>query len=288
MQLLDGKLVSNNLKIKIKEEVDILKQTKNIIPKLVAILVGNNPASATYVASKAKNCAEVGFASETILLDDNISESLLIEKIQSLNKDNSVHGILVQLPLPKSINESNIIHAIDPRKDVDGFHPINLGKMMLGEPTFISATPYGVLLLLEYYGIKTSGMNCVVIGRSNIVGTPLSILLSRNAELGNCTVTLCHSKTKNLEQFTRNADIIIAAIGIPHFVKKDMVKNGAIVIDVGINRIESATTKSGFQLVGDVDFENVAPICNYITPVPGGVGLMTILALMKNTLQAAQ
>jgi methylenetetrahydrofolate dehydrogenase (NADP+)/methenyltetrahydrofolate cyclohydrolase len=287
MQLLDGKVVSATIKKSLKEAVDKLKAENKKVPHLAAILVGENPASMAYVGNKVKTCAELGYESTLIKLDESVSEENLLEKIIALNNDKNVDGILVQLPLPKHIDENKIIDTIDAKKDVDGFHPENLGKMMLGQSTFIPATPYGILLMLEHYGINISGMNCVVIGRSNIVGTPMSILLSRNATPGNCTVTMCHSKTKNMEEFCKNADIIVAAIGKAHFVKEHMVKDGAIIIDVGINRIESDTTKSGFRLVGDVDFENVKDKCSFITPVPGGVGLMTICALMKNTLLAA-
>ncbi len=288
MQLLDGKHVSSHIKAQIKSQVDsILAQGKRA-PHLVAILVGDNPASKAYVGSKVKTCAELGFESTLITYTTDVAEEELLAKIKECNQNEAIDGILVQLPLPKHIDENKVIDAIDAYKDVDGFHPENLGKMMLSQESFVPATPYGILLMLEYYGIKTSGMNCVVIGRSNIVGTPMSILLSRNSEPGNCTVTMCHSKTKNMIDFCKNADIIIAAIGKPRFVKADMVKEGAIVIDVGINRIESTETKSGFRLVGDVDFDEVAPKCSYITPVPGGVGLMTICALMKNTLLAYQ
>jgi methylenetetrahydrofolate dehydrogenase (NADP+)/methenyltetrahydrofolate cyclohydrolase len=252
----------------------------------VAILVGENPASQAYVASKVKNCGELGFESTLVKYDADVAEDVLLNKIKEFNQNKLVDGILVQLPLPKHISEDKVIETIHPSKDVDGFHPVNLGKMMLSLPTFIPATPYGILLMLQHYGIKTTGMNCVVIGRSNIVGTPMSLLLSRNAEPGNCTVTLCHSKTKNMKEICQAADIIIAAIGQPKFVTADMVKPGAIIVDVGINRVESSETKSGFRLVGDVDFENVKDICSFITPVPGGVGLMTICALMKNTLLA--
>lgn len=286
MQLLDGKLVSAHIKEEIKKQVQELTWAGNRPPHLVAILVGENPASKAYVGSKVKTCAELGFESTLVTYGSDVSEAELLEKIESFNKNKDIDGILVQLPLPKHISEEKVIDTIHPHKDVDGFHPVNLGKMMLGLPTFIPATPYGIMLMLQHYQIKTSGLNCVVIGRSNIVGTPMSLLLSRNTEPGNCTVTMCHSKTKNMKALCQEADIIVAAIGKAKFVTADMVKEGAIVIDVGINRIESTETKSGFRLVGDVDFENVSPKCSYITPVPGGVGLMTICALMKNTLLA--
>ena len=286
MQLLDGKLVSAHIKEEIKKQVQEIIAAGKRAPHLVAILVGENPASQAYVASKVKNCGELGFESTLVKYDADVAEDVLLNKIKEFNQNQLVDGILVQLPLPKHISEDKVIETIHLSKDVDGFHPVNLGKMMLSLPTFIPATPYGILLMLQHYGIKTTGMNCVVIGRSNIVGTPMSLLLSRNAEPGNCTVTLCHSKTKNMKEICQAADIIIAAIGQPKFVTADMVKPGAIIVDVGINRVESSETKSGFRLVGDVDFENVKDICSFITPVPGGVGLMTICALMKNTLLA--
>lgn len=288
MQLLDGKVVSTHIKEEIKKQVQELTWAGKRTPHLVAILVGENPASQAYVGSKVKTCAELGFESTLITYNEDVSEEELLNKIKSFNEDKKVDGILVQLPLPKHISEEKVIETINPTKDVDGFHPVNLGKMMLSLPTFVPATPYGIMLMLQHYGIKTSGMNCVVIGRSNIVGTPMSLLLSRNTEPGNCTVTMCHSKTKNMKELCQNADIIVAAIGKPKFVTADMVKDGAIIIDVGINRIPSAETKSGYRLVGDVDFENVKDKCSFITPVPGGVGLMTICALMKNTLQALE
>ena len=257
------------------------------IPHLAAVLVGTNGASETYVAGKVKNCAEVGFKSTLIRFDDNVAEEELLETIEKLNKDEDVDGILIQLPLPGQINEEKVISSIDPNKDVDGFHPLNTGKMVQGLPTFIPATPYGILLMLEHYKIETSGKHAVVIGRSNIVGRPISILLGSNTSTGNCTVTVCHSRTKNLKEICLQADIIVAALGIPGFLKADMVKEGAVVIDVGITRVADAEKKSGFVLKGDVDFENVAPRCSYITPVPGGVGLMTIAALLMNTFTAS-
>ncbi|MBL7772048.1 MAG: bifunctional 5,10-methylenetetrahydrofolate dehydrogenase/5,10-methenyltetrahydrofolate cyclohydrolase [Chitinophagaceae bacterium] len=286
MILLDGKLVSAHIKEEIKKQVHELTWAGKRPPHLAAILVGENPASKAYVGSKVKTCAELGFESTLVEYPETISEAELLQKIEELNNKPDVDGILVQLPLPKHIQEDKVIETISPTKDVDGFHPVNLGKMMLGLPTFVPATPYGIMLMLQHFGIKTSGMNCVVIGRSNIVGTPMSLLLSRNTEPGNCTVTLCHSKTKNMKALCAEADIIVAAIGKAKYVTADMVKEGAIVIDVGINRIESTETKSGFRLVGDVDFEHVKDKCSFITPVPGGVGLMTICALMKNTLIA--
>ena len=286
MQILDGKLASAAIKEDIKQKVFALQSAGKKIPHLAAVLIGNNPASETYVASKVKNCNEVGITSTLIKLDTSITEEDLLQNIKALNENADVDGILVQLPLPAHISEEKVTNAISPKKDVDGFHPVNVGKMVLGMPSFISATPYGILLLLENYKIETAGRHVVVIGRSNIVGTPISILLSRNAKHGNATVTLCHSKTKNLEDICRQADILIAAIGKPEFVKKNMVKDGAVVIDVGINRIQDNTKKSGFALVGDVDFKEVSPIASYISPVPGGVGLMTIAALLMNTYNA--
>jgi methylenetetrahydrofolate dehydrogenase (NADP+) / methenyltetrahydrofolate cyclohydrolase len=288
MQLLDGKKVSETILAEIAEEVSARKQSGKKTPHLAAILVGGDPASQTYVASKVKTCEEIGFDSTLIRLDADISEEELLGHIQSFNENPEVDGILVQLPLPRHISEDKVINTIDPAKDVDGFHPISIGRMVLGQPSFISATPNGIMMMLKHYNIDTAGKHCVVIGRSNIVGTPMSILLSRNTNPGNCTVTLCHSKTKNLAALCLQADIIVAAIGRPNYVTADMVKEGAIVIDVGINRIEDASRKSGFRLVGDVDFAQVAEKCSYITPVPGGVGKMTICALMKNTLLAVK
>lgn len=283
MQLLDGKVVSAHIKEELKKQVQELTWAGKRAPHLVAILVGENPASKAYVNSKVKTCAELGYDSTLITYDTDVSEEELLNKIKTLNADAKIDGILVQLPLPNHIAESKVIETISPAKDVDGFHPVNLGKMMLSLPSFVPATPYGIMLMLQHYGINTSGKNCVVIGRSNIVGTPMSLLLSRNTEPGNCTVTLCHSKTKNIKELCLQADIIVAAIGKAHYLKADMVKEGAVVIDVGINRVETAETKTGYKLVGDVDFDAVASKCGYITPVPGGVGLMTICALMKNT-----
>ena len=288
MQLLEGKVASAAIKEDLKNKISALRSMGKKVPHLAAILVGNDPASETYVASKVKNCNEVGIDSSLFRFESSISEETLLKKITELNNDAQVDGILVQVPLPETISEKKVINAIHPAKDVDGFHPLNIGNMVLGFPTFISATPYGILLLLQHYKIETPGKNVVVIGRSNNVGTPLSILLSRNNnEYGNATVTLCHSRTKDLASICRQADILIAAIGRPKFVTADMVKENAVVIDVGINRIKDETKKSGFALKGDVDFEKVAPKCSYITPVPGGVGLMTIAALLQNTFQAA-
>ena len=286
MQLLDGKVASRAIKDDVKNKILALQALGKKMPHLAAVLVGNNAASETYVASKVKNCHETGIKSTLVRLEESISEAELLMQIKKLNDDEDVDGILVQLPLPKHISEEKVIYAISQEKDVDGFHPVNVGKMVLGLPTFLSATPYGIMLLLQHYHIETTGKNVAVIGRSNIVGTPISILLSRNSPSGNATVTLCHSKTKNLEQICLGADIIIAAIGKAEFLKSEMVKENAVVIDVGINRVEDKTKKSGYALKGDVDFEKVAPRCSYISPVPGGVGLMTIAALLLNTYHA--
>ncbi|MEY4876879.1 MAG: bifunctional methylenetetrahydrofolate dehydrogenase/methenyltetrahydrofolate cyclohydrolase FolD [Bacteroidota bacterium] len=283
MNLLDGKFLSAQIKEEIKLQIDGLIAEGKRVPNLVAVIVGDNPASQTYVASKAKNCDAVGMQSSVKVLPENISETELLKIISDLNNDETVDGFIVQLPLPKHISEKNIIEAIAPEKDVDGFHPVNLGKLMLGEDTFIPATPMGIMEMLRRYNIETKGKHAVVIGRSNIVGTPISLLLSRNTNPGNCTVTLCHSATKNLKEICQSADIIVAAIGKKNFVTADMVKDGAVIIDVGINRIAGEK-----KIYGDVDFENVAPKCSYITPVPGGVGLMTIAALMLNTIKSYQ
>ena len=286
MQILDGKVASQAIKENLKAKISTLQEQKKKVPHLAAVLVGNNPASETYVASKVKNCKEIGMTSTLIRFEESISAEELLAKVGELNDDADIDGILVQLPLPKHISEEKLIYAISPEKDVDGFHPVNVGKMVLGFPSFISATPYGILLLLKHYGIETSGKSVVVIGRSNIVGTPISILLSRNNDAGNATVTLCHSRTKNIKELCKDADIIIAAIGKPHFVTEDMVKNGAVIIDVGINRVKDDSKKSGYALAGDVDFKNVAEKTAFISPVPGGVGLMTIAALLMNTYKA--
>lgn len=283
MQILDGKIVSQSVKDTLKAKVDQLKQNRSRLPFLVAVIVGNNGASETYVASKAKTCDEIGFLNTTIRLEETVTEQKLIEVIQELNNDDTVDGILIQLPLPQHINNEKIINTIHPSKDVDGFHPISIGKLIQGAPTFTPATPHGVMLMLEHYNIETKGMHAVVIGRSNIVGRPMSVLLSQPSQYGNCTVTLCHSHTKNLKAICLQADIVVAALGIPHFLTADMVKENAVVIDVGITRVEDASKKSGYAIKGDVDFENVAPKASFITPVPGGVGLMTIAALLKNT-----
>lgn len=286
MQILDGQFVSRLIKERLKMDAAALVSEGKKIPHLAAVLVGNNGASETYVTAKVKACAEIGFKSTMLRLDDSVSESKLLSIIEDLNGDMDVDGILVQLPLPKHISDERIILAIDPSKDVDGFHPVNVGKMVLGSPSFISATPHGIMLLIEHYKIKTAGKKAAVIGRSNIVGRPMSILLSTNTTPGNCTVTLCHSHTHNLKDICAESDIIIAALGKPEFLRADMVKEGAVIIDVGITRVPDATKKSGFALKGDVAFAEVSPKCSFITPVPGGVGPMTIAALMKNTFTA--
>ncbi|HAE66266.1 MAG TPA: bifunctional 5,10-methylene-tetrahydrofolate dehydrogenase/5,10-methylene-tetrahydrofolate cyclohydrolase [Sphingobacterium sp.] len=288
MNLLDGKLVSEQIKEQIALDAAEFTTQTGRKPHLVAILVGNDGGSETYVASKMRNCQLVGFESTNIRYDENITEDELIAKVKEINQDESIDGLIVQLPLPKHIDPDKVTEAIDYRKDVDGFHPINLGRMQRNLPCFIPATPYGIMLMLEYYKIDTAGKHAVVVGRSNIVGSPMSILLARNSNPGNCTVTLTHSRTKDLKTEVLRGDIVVAAIGKKNFVTADMVKDGAVVIDVGINRETSTATKSGFKLFGDVDFENVAPKASWITPVPGGVGLMTIVGLLKNTLEAAK
>lgn len=288
MNLLDGKLVSAKIKEDIKQEAASFTAQAGRKPHLVAILVGNDGGSETYVASKMRNCELVGFESTNIRYDVDITEAELLAKIGEINEDPTIDGLIVQLPLPKHIDPDKVTEAIDYRKDVDGFHPINLGRMQRNLPCFIPATPYGIMLMLEHYGIETSGKKAVVVGRSNIVGSPMSILLARNSTPGNCTVTLTHSRTAHLKEEILAGDIVVAAIGRKNFVTADMVKEGAVVIDVGINREESAETKSGFKLYGDVDFEGVSKKASWITPVPGGVGLMTIVGLLKNTLEAAK
>ncbi|MEJ5961760.1 bifunctional 5,10-methylenetetrahydrofolate dehydrogenase/5,10-methenyltetrahydrofolate cyclohydrolase [Pedobacter immunditicola] len=288
MQLLDGKFASEKIKLEIAAEAASFLSESGRKPHLVAILVGNDGGSETYVASKMKNCEKVGFQSSLVRYDNDVTEAELLQKIEEINKDATVDGLIVQLPLPKHIDPERVTETIDYRKDVDGFHPVNLGRMMRNLPCFIPATPYGILLMLQAYQIDTTGKHCVVVGRSNIVGSPMSILMARNANPGNCTVTLTHSKTTNLKELALQADIIVAAIGKKNFVTADMVKPGAIIIDVGINRETSTTTKSGYKLYGDVDFDNVAPKASWITPVPGGVGLMTIVGLLKNTLASAK
>jgi len=288
MNLLDGKLVSEKIKEQIALDAAEFTTQTGRKPHLVAILVGNDGGSETYVASKMRNCQLVGFESTNIRYDENITEDELIAKVKEINQDESIDGLIVQLPLPKHIDPDKVTEAIDYRKDVDGFHPINLGRMQRNLPCFIPATPYGIMLMLDYYKIDTAGKHAVVVGRSNIVGSPMSILLARNSNPGNCTVTLTHSRTKDLKTEVLRGDIVVAAIGKKNFVTADMVKDGAVVIDAGINRETSTATKSGFKLYGDVDFENVAPKASWITPVPGGVGLMTIVGLLKNTLEAAK
>lgn len=286
MQILDGNLVSKATRDELKIKVAQLVAEGRKVPHLAAILVGSNGASETYVGSKVKTCEEIGYKSTLIRLEETISEYKLLSAIEELNNDPDIDGILVQLPLPKHISDEKVINAIDASKDVDGFHPVSVGKMVQGLPTFIPATPHGVMLMLEHYKIDTKGKNAVVIGRSNIVGRPMSILLSANTQPGNCTVTICHSHTKNLKEICKEADILVAALGRPEFVTADMVKEGAVVIDVGITRVQDPTKKKGFSLKGDVKYDEVAPLCSYITPVPGGVGPMTIAALMKNTFRA--
>ena len=285
-KIIDGKKVASEIKQEIAEEVANLKVAGKKIPHLAAILVGNNGSSETYVAHKVKDCEEVGFKSTLLRFENDVTETVLLDKIAELNNDNDIDAFIVQLPLPGHISENKVIEAIDPQKDADGFHPVNLGKMVIGLPGYLPATPFGILELIKRYNIETSGKNCVVIGRSNIVGRPVSILLSQKGM--DATVTVVHSRTKNIQDIVCQADIIIAAIGSPGFVTAEMVKEGAVVIDVGTTRIENLRTKSGYKLVGDVDFENVAPKCSYITPVPGGVGPMTRVSLLRNTLMAAK
>jgi len=284
--LIDGKKTASLIKLEIAEEVARRVKSGRKRPHLAAILVGNNGSSETYVNNKVKDCAEVGFKSTLIRLDDQITESELIGRINNLNEDPDIDGFIVQLPLPGHISENKIIEAIDPEKDADGFHPVNIGRMVIGLPGYLPATPYGIVELLHRYKIETSGKECVIIGRSNIVGRPLSILLSQKGM--DATVTVVHSRTKNISAHLKNADIIVAALGSPGFLKADMIKPGAVVIDVGTTRLPSSESKSGWKLAGDVDFENVAPLCSYITPVPGGVGPMTRVALLRNTLMAVR
>lgn len=284
MKLIDGKKIAAEIKAEIALEVDILRDNGKKVPHLAAILVGHDPPSETYIAGKVRACEEVGFQSTLIRYNNDVSEKELISAVLGLNNNPDVDGFIVQLPLPEHINEQKIIEKIDPSKDVDGFHPVNVGRMVLGIPSLISATPAGIIELIKRYHIPTAGKSCVVIGRSNIVGRPLSNLLSQKANPGNATVLLAHSHTKDLPEITKGSDIIVAAIGSPEFIKGDMVKEGAVVIDVGTNRIRSDTTRSGWRLVGDVDFREVAPRCSFITPVPGGVGPMTIVSLLRNTL----
>lgn len=286
MELLDGKETARIIKVEIAQQVKARKAEGKKIPHLAAILVGTDGGSMTYVANKLKSCDECGFESTLMRYDDSVSEEVLLNKVKQLNEDKSIDGFIVQLPLPAHIDEMKITLAIDPQKDVDGFHPMNLGKMALNLPGFVSATPSGIIELIRRNKLETAGKNCVIIGRSNIVGMPLSIMLSQNTEPGNCTVTLAHSQTSNLKEICLTADIIIAALGQPNFVTADMVKDGAVVIDVGTTRVQDSTKVSGWKLVGDVKFDEVAPKCSYISPVPGGVGPMTIASLMMNTLKA--
>lgn len=288
MQLLDGKKLAIEIKKEIAEDVKKIIATGKRAPHLAAILVGNDGASQTYVNSKVKSCEEVGYKSTLIRFEDSVSEDKLLQQIHLLNEDDNIDGFIVQLPLPKHIKEEKIILSIAPQKDVDGFHPMNVGRMTLNMPSYVSATPKGILEMLNRYNIETEGKHCVVIGRSNIVGLPMSLLMQRRSQPGNCTVTICHSKTNDLSKYTLEADIVIAALGKPKFLTADMVKEGAVVIDVGITRVEDATAKNGYRLLGDVDFENVSKKCSYISPVPGGVGLMTVVSLLQNTLSAAK
>ncbi len=288
MKLIDGKSVSAQIKKEIAEEVESIKTAGGKIPHLAAILVGHDGGSETYVANKVKACEQVGFKSTLIRFENDVTEEELLASVERLNDDEDIDGFIVQLPLPDHISENRITEAIDYRKDVDGFHPVNVGRMSLGMPCFLSATPAGIVELLRRYKIETKGKHCVVLGRSNIVGKPVSMLLMQKAYPGDCTVTVCHSRTKNIKEICIQADIIIAALGSPEFLTADMVKEGAVVIDVGTTRVPSDKTKSGFKLTGDVKFDEVAPKCSYITPVPGGVGPMTIVSLMKNTLLAGK
>lgn len=286
MLKLDGTLASKAVKEQLKQQTLLLKQDGSRAPHLAAVLIGSNGASETYVSSKVKSCGEIGYDSTLVRFDETISEQELLDKIAELNEDNSIDGILVQLPLPKHVSEAKVINAVSPLKDVDGFHPVSVGRMVQGLETFIPATPYGIMLMLEHYNLETKGKHAVVIGRSNIVGRPMSILLSSNTKYGNCTVTICHSHTHNLKEICLQGDIIIAALGRAEFVKADMVKSGAIVIDVGITRVDDASAAKGYRIKGDVDYADVATVAGAISPVPGGVGPMTIAGLMKNTMDA--
>lgn len=288
MQLIDGKATATKIKEEIAKEVEQIKASGGKIPHLAAILVGHDGGSETYVANKVKSCEQVGFDSTLIRFEDDVTEGELLQSVEKLNNDPSIDGFIVQLPLPKHISEDKVTEAIDYRKDVDGFHPVNVGRMSLGLPCFLSATPSGIVELLRRYEIETKGKHCVILGRSNIVGKPAAMLLMQKGYPGDCTVTVCHSRTENIKEICLQADIIIAALGVPEFLKGDMVKEGAVVIDVGTTRVPSDKTKSGFKLTGDVAFDEVSPKCSYITPVPGGVGPMTIVSLLKNTLLAAK
>jgi methylenetetrahydrofolate dehydrogenase (NADP+)/methenyltetrahydrofolate cyclohydrolase len=285
MKLIDGKKIAEEIRASIAAQVAEIIDAGEEPPHLSAVLVGNDPASESYVAGKEKACSNIGFTSSVYRLPENTSQAKLIEVVDFLNNDPQINGFIVQLPLPKHIDADEILQRIDPSKDVDGFHPVNIGRMVLGLPAYLPATPAGIMILLEHMNIETSGKHCVVVGRSNIVGTPISILMSRKGNPGNCTVTLCHSKTENMEEITRQADILIVALGKPNFIKENMVKSGAVVIDVGIHRIEDESVK-GYHIVGDVDFDRVAAKCSYITPVPGGVGPMTIIGLLMNTMKS--
>ena len=287
-RLIDGKSVAAQLKAELAEEVRQIIQAGGKIPHLAAVLVGHDGGSETYVANKVKTCGEIGFRSTLIRYEEDVTEAELLDQVQTLNSDAEIDGFIVQLPLPGHISEQKIIEAIDYRKDVDGFHPVNVGRLSLGLPCFRSATPAGIMELLKRYGIETSGKHCVILGRSNIVGKPVAMLMMQKSYPGNCTVTVCHSRSENLKEMCQRADILIAAIGVPGFVRADMVRKGAVVIDVGTTRLPSSVTKSGYKLFGDVSFNEVAPRCSFITPVPGGVGPMTIMSLMKNTLLASQ
>ena len=288
MILLDGKALFSKIKLSLYNEVSLLKSKNKRPPHLVAILVGDDPASQTYVNAKIKACKEIGFNSSVFNYPKDVEQEELISKINDINKSEDIDGLIVQLPLPKHIDEQIITHSISYKKDVDGFHPINIGRMVLGLDCFLPATPFGIISLLDEYDINTSGKKCLVIGRSHIVGTPMSILMSRNTRIGNATVTLAHSRTKNLHLLTKDADIIIVAIGVPNFLKSNMIKKNVVIIDVGIHRLPSKITKSGYKLVGDVDFNSIKEKTSYITPVPGGVGPMTIASLLKNTLYSAK
>lgn len=288
MNLIDGKKIAEQIQLEIGEEVKLLVAAGNRAPHLAAVLVGSDGGSMTYVNAKMKACERIGFRSTSLKFESTITEEELLKVVADLNNDPELDGFIVQLPLPKHINEQKIVQAIDPKKDVDGFHPVNVGRMALNLPCYLPATPYGILQLLQRSGIETSGKHCVVIGRSNIVGSPMSILLTRNANPGNCTVTVCHSRTPDISVFTKQADIIVLALGKPGFLKGDMVKDGVVVIDVGTTRVDAPDTKAGWRLKGDADFESVSPKCSWITPVPGGVGPMTITGLLQNTLLAAK
>jgi len=288
MKILDGKALAKEIKVELMEKVNQLSLAGKKVPHLAAVIVGNDGASRTYVGAKVRACEEIGFNSTLIQLPSDISEADLLGKVNQLNQDNDIDGFIVQLPLPQHIDEKKITLAIDPKKDVDGFHPENLGRMVLSLPGFLPATPAGILEIIKRYDIPTEGKHCVVVGRSHIVGSPMSIMMGRSSYPGNSTVTLTHSRTENLKEITQQADILITAIGRPGYLKADMVKEGAVVIDVGITRIDAPETKSGYRLKGDIDFEDVAPKCSFITPVPGGVGPMTIVSLMQNTLRAIE